>query len=394
MDNVFMDKNRHLANSGRFLILLAALGYGPAVIAGAIPTHMDRSLLPKSCISCHGGGHGAKKTALLKTDAYHACLSCHDNRSRERDVRITPRTEMRDVQGKASHHPVEETGSLHWKGEGIGANDLRAERHVACGDCHDPHWSTPEKPYARVDGINSFGIRVPQAQAEYEVCFKCHGDNANLPKTERNKRLEFYPSNPSYHPVEAQGKSSNVPSLMSPWSVTSTITCSDCHNNDNGLGPRGPHGSIYSPILVLNYGTQDGFQESNFQYALCYKCHNRQSILGDKSFPFHSLHIVRAKASCFTCHNSHGSQTNTHLIRFNPKVVGLPVQQQSPAIRRPLAAPLANGGAQLSFSALPLIDQTSFTAGSTELGRYVDFGNGHGECFLSCHGIVHNPASY
>ncbi|MDA8428953.1 MAG: hypothetical protein M0T70_06825 [Geobacteraceae bacterium] len=370
------------------IILLVTMGYGPAAFARAIPTHMDRTILPNGCITCHGGGHGAKNTPLLKTDAYHACLDCHDERSTGRDVRITPRTEMRDVQSKASHHPVEETGSLHRKGEGIGANDLRMERHVACGDCHDPHWSTPDKPYARVDGINSFGVRVPEATAEYEVCFKCHGDSPNLPKTERNKRLEFSPNNPSFHPVEERGRGRNVPSLISPLNTNSTITCSDCHNNDNQLGPRGPHGSIYSPILTLNYGTKDGFQESNYQYALCYKCHDRQSILGDKSFPFHNRHVVKAKASCYSCHTAHGSQANTHLIRFNPEVVGLPAQQQAPMTT------LAPPGAQLKFSALQLIDQTSFTAGATELGRYVDFGNGHGECFLSCHGTVHNPATY
>lgn len=373
----------------RALTLFLALGYAGAAFSSAIPTHLDRSLLPKGCFTCHAGGHGVRNSAMLGKDAAQVCLGCHDENARERNVHITPRTSIRGVQNKPSHHPVEESGSLHRKGEGIGTADMQGKRHADCGDCHDPHWSKHDKPYARVDGINSFGVRVPEATAEYEVCYKCHADSPNLPKTERNKRLEFNRNNPSFHPLEARGKGSSVPSLLSPFNSNSTITCSDCHNNNDPFGPKGPHGSDYSPLLALNYGTKDGFQENNFQYALCYKCHDRQSILGNKSFPLHNLHVVKDKASCYTCHTSHGSQTNTHLIRFNPEVVGLPSQQQNPA-----AAPLALGGARLKFSALPLIDQSSFNAGSTDLGRYVDFGNGHGQCFLSCHGKVHNPLTY
>lgn len=371
------------------LTIFFVLGYAGLVFSSAIPTHMDNSLLPKGCFTCHSGGHGMRGSAMLRKDAAQVCLGCHDKNAREQNIHITPRTSIRDVQNKFSHHPVEDSSSPHRKGEGIGTADTLGKRHADCGDCHDPHWSTQDKPYARVDGINSFGVRVPEAAKEYEICYKCHADSPNLPKKEKNKRMEFNKNNPSFHPVEAKGRVNSVPSLIFPNKLSSIITCTNCHNNNDPLGPKGPHGSDYSPLLVLNYGTKDGFQESTFQYALCYKCHDRQSILGNKSFPQHNLHVVKVKASCYACHTSHGSQINTHLIHFNPEVVGLPSNQQNST-----AKSLSTGGAVLKFSALPVIDQSSFNAGSTDLGRYVDFGNGHGQCFLTCHGKQHNPASY
>ena len=94
---------------------------------------------------------------------------------------------------------------------------------------------------------------------EYELCYRCHGDNqGNEPPVvsryifETNTRLEFSTSNASYHPVEAMGKNRDVPSLIPPLTVTSRIGCTDCHNSDSGdsiNGPRGPHGSVWRPIL-------------------------------------------------------------------------------------------------------------------------------------------------
>lgn len=366
--------------------LLCILGSPCHLEAKVLATHLDRAILPQGCLSCHAGGHGAKKTAQLKGETSDVCLRCHDARSAEKNINITLRDDIRGVLNKPSHHPIEETAGEHGKGENAPGSNMQTRRHVACGDCHDSHWSVPDKPFAKVDGINSFGVRVVEAAAEYELCYKCHADAANLPVREKNKRLEFNRNNPSSHPVEARGKNLRVPSLLAPLSTSSTIACSDCHNNNDPLGPQGPHGSTYPGLLALNYETQDGLQESSFQYALCYKCHSRENLLRDQSFPLHNLHIVKAKTSCFTCHNSHGSQTNTHLIHFNPNVVGLPVKQS--------AIPFPQPGAQLKFSALPLLGQPTVGGAGIDFGRYIDQGNGHGQCFLSCHGKLHDPASY
>ena len=203
---------------------------------------------------------------------------------------------------------------------------------------------------------------------------KCHGDNNVTTFTEIsrehpqiNTRLEFDIANPSFHPVTASGKNLSVPSLLSPYTVNSIIYCTDCHNSDDnpntgGAGPRGPHGSIYKPLLEEHYSTADFTVESSFEYALCYKCHDRNSILADDSFSEHKKHIEGEDAPCSVCHDAHGiSMTqgnpvnNSHLINFDINVV------------------------------LP---------NSSGFRRFEDTGTFQGRCFLSCHGTDHNPETY
>ncbi|MDL2717670.1 MAG: cytochrome c3 family protein [Acidobacteriota bacterium] len=377
-----------LAARGMLALTLSLAG---SAFAQVLPAHLDRANVPQGCLGCHAGGHGAKGTALLKAGTSGVCLGCHDLRAKERSPRITPRLDLRASLDKASRHPVEETSALHRRGEPFPERNPGARRHVACADCHDVHWSRTDSPLARLDGLDTAGARVRQDAAEFEVCYKCHADDANLPRDSKNKRLEFNRSNPSFHPVEAAGRSLRVPSLIPPWNVQSTMKCSDCHGSDDTLGPKGPHGSIYGPILVAHYETNDALGENSFQYALCYKCHDRSSILANRSFPLHNLHVVKAGASCYACHTAHGSQVNTHLVSFNPAVVTLPKSSPQAAggvVRLPQAA-----GARPAPFAIPQFAQPR-SAGTIEIGRYVDLGNGHGQCSLSCHGVEHNPASY
>jgi hypothetical protein len=182
-----------------------------------------------------------------------------------------------------------------------------------------------------------------------------------------NVRLEFDPGNPSFHPIEAQGKNPDVPSLLPPWSTASRIACSDCHTSSNspnfgGTGGRGPHGSSYKPILGAQYLTGDHISESSSNYALCYKCHSRSSILGDQSFRYHDKHIRKEKTPCSVCHDPHGislaqgsSTKNSHLINFDRTVV------------------FPNRMGRLEF-----IDQ----------GRF------RGSCNLVCHGKGHRNKKY
>jgi hypothetical protein len=148
--------------------------------------------------------------------------------------------------------------------------------------------------------------------------------------------------------------------------------CTDCHNNDqgpgaSGTGPKGPHGSIYSPLLERQLVLEDNNLESFATYALCYKCHNRDSILADDSFKAvnasnqdrgHRYHIVDQKTACTTCHDSHGVASVQHLMNFNT----------SPG----------------------------YVTASTSNGRieYVSSGTGSGNCSLTCHGFDHNATTY
>ncbi len=189
-----------------------------------------------------------------------------------------------------------------------------------------------------------------------------------------NTRLEFQPSNPSFHPVVGPRRNSDVVSLIAPLRVGSLMTCTDCHNSDNarfagGTGANGPHGSIYEPLLVRNYDTDDFTSESSEAYALCYGCHSRESILNDESFTRHRRHIVDMRTPCSVCHDAHGiyrgqgnSSNHGNLINFDLSVV---------------------------------------SAAATPAGRrveYEDTGRMSGTCTLTCHGLTHidflyaNPA--
>jgi hypothetical protein len=259
-------------------------------------------------------------------------------------------------------------------------------RHVECVDCHNPHSSrernigavrgtlgtTVKGPTSGVKGVTITGREIEDSRFTYEICFKCHGDSARRPRntiarqlTQTNARLEFQPSNPSFHPVAGPRRNPDVVSLIPPLRVGSTINCIDCHNSDNsrfegGTGANGPHGSLYEPLLVANYDTADFSTESATAYALCYKCHDRQSILNNESFPLHNLHIVTLNTPCSVCHDAHGiyrgqgnSTNHSSLINFDLSVVSA---ADSPTGRRL---------------------------------EYNDTGHFAGNCTLMCHGVTH-----
>jgi hypothetical protein len=194
------------------------------------------------------------------------------------------------------------------------------------------------------------------------VCYKCHATQNFAGSPPVNRVLgtndvsdDFASSNASFHPVQTTGRNTDVPSLLTAYTVTSIIYCTDCHNSNDST-VKGPHGSAYSSLLKANYTTDDNTAESSQAYALCYSCHSRTSILEDRSFKRHHQHISDVKASCATCHDPHGVATNTNLINFDRDVV-LP----------------ANNGMGPTFT---------------------DTGARHGTCTLKCHGRNHDNLAY
>jgi predicted CXXCH cytochrome family protein len=230
--------------------------------------------------------------------------------------------------------------------------------NVTCTDCHNPHAVTSRESVVSnagipgdlwgVSGIDRNGMKVLSASYEYEICFKCHADYDELsPFVPRvisttNKRLQFDTVNPSFHPVLGTGRNPNVPSLTSQidpaLTVTSIIKCTDCHSDDSGKS-KGPHGSSFAPILRERYEISDDTMECYQSFALCYRCHDRTSILSDASFQKkiarttvsgggHSGHLA-AGASCSLCHDPHGvsdtsgpgTGSHMHLINFDTRIV-------------------------------------------------------------------------
>ena len=321
--------------------------------------HGDRSKLPKGCASCHRG-HGMFNTSLLPDASERFCFRCHGSivtvQATRRQGDLSEDTNSDNIEylfDKPFHHPIEKTG-IHSHNETLPETDPSARRHVACVDCHHYHFVSSMNSTAGIRGVTSRGALVDTINSEYELCFKCHSYSANLPVDQTNKAELMSTSNPSYHPVIGPGKNRDVPSLLLPYTSSSTITCTDCHNNNDATGPRGPHGSTYRYILKKNFDSSDG-PEGDYQYALCYSCHRRTSILGNESFPLHNHHISTVGTSCRTCHSPHGSTINTHLISF---------------------------------------DSLSITASSGGRMDYIDTGARSGECYLTCHDRDHNPEIY
>ena len=144
---------------------------------------------------------------------------------------------------------------------------------------------------------------------------------------------------------------------------SSIIYCTDCHNSDAFSQVNGPHGSQHPYLLAFQYETEDENEESAFAYELCYQCHDRESILNDRSFEKHKKHIVDEKTPCSACHDPHGisySQGNTsnhsHLINFDSTIV--------------------------------------FPDPTTGRLEFEDQGTFRGRCYLLCHGAVHSPQEY
>ncbi len=298
------------------------------------------------------------------------CLVCHNGNVAATNVET-------DI-NKQWKHNVYPTTNVHDPEEGLPVQN----EHVECVDCHNPHMTqagSASAPAASayiqgVPGIDTDGNAVTAIEYQYELCYKCHADSPEKPGTniprqieQTNVRLEFDLSNPSFHPIEGAGQNNNVPSLISPYTESSIIYCTDCHASNNS-SVSGPHGSDYFHLLKYNYETADNTPESYQAYELCYQCHDRNSIVNNTSSDFsrnvHQRHIVKEDTPCSVCHDAHGISNsqgnftnNTHLINFDTSVV------------------------------------RASTGGDSRL-EFIDNGDFAGECYLYCHGKNHKPKSY
>lgn len=340
------------------------------LVAGASDPYLqsgDRGTLAEvGCLACHRPhGAGGHQRLLHFAQLEDNCLDCHDG--------LVAGTNIKADMLKLSRHNVFQYRDVHDPMEVASA----APMHVECVDCHNPHAvqqapaQAPMIPGAMqgVSGITVTGSATAHAQFGYEVCFKCHADNPERPAsnitrqiTQTNTRLEFEPSGPSFHPVVAPGVNRNVPSLIPPMTVATVINCTDCHSSDATSSAKGPHGSVYRPLLAARYDTADFSQENSSSYELCYRCHSRNSILGDQSFAGHSKHLAHG-IPCSACHDAHGinasqgsTTNNSHLINFDVAIV----------------QPDRISGRQV----------------------FEDLGVFHGRCYLSCHGVNHSPKEY
>jgi predicted CXXCH cytochrome family protein len=325
------------------------------------------SVADNGCANCHDV-HGAPQPARLlrHKKSQETCLVCHDG---------TVAANILQTLGLPYNHKGNFLLDRHSPVE----NPRTMPAHVTCVDCHNPHAVQPgpksdhllqplilNGPLKGAPGVSITGRLLRHADQEYEVCLRCHGDNPvkirdTIPRVipDPNLRRVIAPGAASSHPFVRVRSASEVPSLL-PGLANKRISCSDCHNaNDarafGGTAPNGPHGSIHKHLVALRYDTNFNVTENAQAYALCYRCHSRESILGNQSFSLHSQHVVTARIPCSACHDPHGvpgaRTRGSHLVNFD----------------RTRVSPVAGAGGI----------------------EYVERGRFTGTCTLQCHGVNH-----
>jgi predicted CXXCH cytochrome family protein len=307
------------------------------------------------CINCHDPhGYNRDGTGLIPNMVFSreekVCVVCHDG---------TPASDVKSQFNKMYKHPIATSGKHAASENNSSAFGFTPtnNRHAECIDCHNAHVAKregsprintpPDAPntmrgVSRVSVTNGtagiapiYTYRGPSDTtlpfAEYEVCFKCHSSWTTRPANQVDLALLFNSNNPSYHPVEAQGKNINinVNAFVNGWNATKLMYCSDCHGNDD-LNPivRGPHGSAHDNILTSNYPASSGAR-TMASNELCFNCHRYDTYANDgasstiKGYsrfnpPTHSeghtYHVARRRYPCYACHDSHGSTTRLSLI--------------------------------------------------------------------------------
>ncbi len=319
------------------------------------------------CENCHNPhSAGGVKRLLNYSNEESNCFPCHNSNVASKDISSQfNKTYRHNVSGYTGVHDPTEANLVNTK-------------HVECVDCHNVHQvdsSNASAPNVRgyvkgVKGIDNTGNSVNPITYEYQICYRCHTTSSWRPSSpttrkieQNNVRLEFSTSNPSYHPIEGAGVNSDVPSLISPWTTSSKMYCTDCHASDGTNAPRGPHGSSYPQILKKQYVRTDPATYNSSNYALCYSCHSETALMSESGpFPYHEKHVRDKRTSCNVCHDPHGisstqgnSTNNSKLINFNTSVV------------------TADGQGRLYFERL---------------------GYRSGQCYLTCHNEEHKPEKY
>jgi predicted CXXCH cytochrome family protein len=353
-----------MKKTAAYIVIIVALVLTPTVVA----THVANPDLIEGCGSCHVG-HGISNEPMLAASQEEACYLCHGSADKSSLMvsagKLTPTASPADIERefkKPYRHPVENSGE-HSPRERLPNFSKARVSHAECVDCHNPHQrNLPGVPQvAEVSGYSISGQYLDKATREYEICLKCHSDVVGG-KSSGDIRTQFEPGVRSMHPVTRPVVSGRRISLTASIQSGGTMTCSDCHRSAEPDGPRGPHGSIYEFMLSGNYTTDGETDENPLAYQFCYSCHERSSILANESFPLHREHIEGDPlksipgTSCYTCHSSHSSEKNPYLIQFNGQVV----------------------------DGTPMGDRIEFRS----------MGERSGECYLKCHGRIHDPAQY
>lgn len=305
------------------------------------------------CVNCHDAhGYNMDGTGLIPSLVFSReeklCHVCHDGSPATANIKAEF--------SKAYKHPVATAGK-HAATEGGTSSAYAASptnnRHAECADCHNPHvaksdGSAPVAPTAsnRLRGVGRIAVTNGAAGSaptytyrsasdttppvtEYEICFKCHSSWTTQPAGQTDFAVRFNANNPSYHPVEAVGKNTNinVNAFVGGWTGTVQMYCTDCHTSDS-TATRGAHGSQYRYILKKS-ATASSSQRTMASSELCFDCHRYNTYANDGASTTekgysrfnpptwskgHTFHVGNTRSPCYACHDSHGSASKPHLI--------------------------------------------------------------------------------
>ncbi len=311
-----------------------------------------------ACYNCHGstatpavGVQGNRSGKDIQTQVLHATTANQSGHPSNADTR---------------HDSAAEFANAVF-GNALGVTTGAGQRHASCMDCHDPHEAKATSGSTRVTGSATNGnVAGPALQGAWgaqlssnpafwttptsanftkktivagtdvqaTLCFKCHTGyywGTGTPPTspsgafaETDVAKEFNPANVGnwattgttttwtsgetaggFHPVLASaGNNLGVTAnIKAPWTQTSLMTCSDCHESDTTTDPSGPHGSaarfiLKGPNTLWNntlVGTSTGMPANTF----CINCHN-QNFTSSRF----ATHVSRSnhRVACFNCH--------------------------------------------------------------------------------------------
>ncbi len=378
-----------------------------------------------------GGGFsivGSRVNTGTAASEQNLCYKCHGNGTAN-----YPRSNgAKDVYTKANltyaHDPGDYT-NRHVDTETAGLLGS-ANRHAECTDCHDPHVTKKVSSSALATAQSSIGgpalygawadqvafnatrwsvpsshtpLRLYGASNHYEayLCFKCHSSNTSQPGGQTNLALEFNPSNFSFHNVLGQGTgmqssftfadtggttrtvtwplpaAGNFLKTGDGWTMSSMMTCSDCHTNTQTSATQasGPHGSSVAHILDPDWSTSDWRTTYLFPTAngmsnatnICAKCHDLNGSTDTTwSNTAHARlqHQNSTRGMCINCH------------------IGIPHGWKRPR----LLGYTTDGAYATPAGALSRIDVVSYTTS----GGSVQWGSAN--CYASGCGAQHQTA--
>jgi predicted CXXCH cytochrome family protein len=381
----------------------------PTEIPGPGDPHVDYDSTTASCAGCHRAHTSPGRVLRQAWPEEDLCFYCHTAGGPGTDVQGAF-VNYANTLTRFFKHDVAATAGVHYPGEGVGDDFGGGNRHVECEDCHEPHEATRGPapapmlqremhfrsgvdPAWTAPGAPASFAWLPQAEREYQVCFKCHSSFTTLPSylpdgwdgtayvadglskltssdpsqiaDSRDLAQEFNPYQASFHPVIAVGRNQTIPagSFVSGWSQSSMTYCSDCHTNANAATEgNGPHGSPHLHLL-------DGGSDYSTVYAsgsrvdsgeICFKCHDYDAYVSglNPATNFdHERHLNNNRGTtCYTCHDSHGSE-QLHLLNFEAAVI-------------------------------------TFLDGRDSQTAWYRDSSGQAGCYLECHGRRHDPATY